>query len=81
VYVPGPLEPIVFPEEREARLSFWLFADLVPQPPFRYEHNWQVGDLLMWDNCSVQHLATVDYQWPEHRRFMHRITVGGSAPY
>ncbi len=56
-------------------------ADLVPQPQFRYVHNWEVGDLLMWDNCSVQHLATFDYQWPDHRRLMHRITVGGSVPY
>lgn len=55
-------------------------ADLVPQPQFCYTHKWQVGDLLMWDNCSVQHLATFDYQWPEHRRLMHRVTVGGSVP-
>jgi taurine dioxygenase len=55
-------------------------ADWIVQPQFRHVHRWQVGDLLMWDNCSVQHLATFDYQWPRHRRLMHRITVGGSAP-
>ncbi len=56
-------------------------ATCITQPPFRHVHKWQVHDVLMWDNCSVQHLATFDYKWPQHRRFMHRITVGGSAPY
>jgi taurine dioxygenase len=47
---------------------------------FHHTHRWQVRDLLMWDNCTVQHLASFDYQWPQHRRLMHRVTVGGSAP-
>lgn len=47
---------------------------------FRYTHRWRVHDLLMWDNCAVQHLASFDYQWPRHRRLMHRVTVGGSVP-
>ena len=51
------------------------------QPQFRQVHTWQVHDLLMWDNCSVQHLVTFDYHWPQHRRLMHRITVGGSIPF
>jgi alpha-ketoglutarate-dependent taurine dioxygenase len=34
----------------------------------------------MWDNCTVQHLASFDYQWPKHRRLMHRVTVGGTIP-
>lgn len=46
------------------------------QSQFRHVHEWRVRDVLMWDNCSVQHLATFDYQWPQHRRLMHRITVG-----
>src|SRR5262249_54536245 len=30
-----------------------LCAHIV-KPEFRYEHRWQVGDLLMWDNAAVQ---------------------------
>ena len=56
-------------------------ASCVHQPPFRHVHTWQPYDLLMWDNCSVQHLATFDYHWPQHRRLMHRMTVGGSVPF
>lgn len=77
----GECQGIVGMPDDEALTLIHELADLVPQPQFRYEHKWQVGDLLMWDNCSVQHLATFDYQWPQHRRFMHRITVGGAATY
>ena len=59
-----------------AELAAW-----VRQPQFRHVHTWQPHDVLLWDNCSVQHLATFDYQWPQHRRLMHRITVGGSVPF
>ncbi len=47
---------------------------------FHHTHRWRVHDLLMWDNCTVQHLASLDYQWPKHRRLMHRITVDGAVP-
>ncbi len=65
-------------EQEEALSLINELADLVPQPQFRHTHTWQQGNLLMWDNCTVQHLATFDYQWPQHRRLMQRITVGGS---
>ena len=55
-------------------------AERIVEPRFRHTHRWQARDLLMWDNCTVQHLASFDYQWPRHRRLMHRVTVGGSAP-
>jgi alpha-ketoglutarate-dependent taurine dioxygenase len=55
-------------------------ADRTTETRFQHTHHWQVRDLLMWDNCTVQHLASFDYRWPEHRRLMHRVTVGGSAP-
>ena len=46
------------------------------QPQFVYAHRWQVGDLLMWDNCATQHRATCDYALPE-RRLMHRTATAG----
>jgi taurine dioxygenase len=65
----------------EALVLIAELATWVRQPPFRHVHTWQPHDVLLWDNCSVQHLATFDYQWPQHRRLMHRITVGGSVPF
>jgi taurine dioxygenase len=60
-----------------------LLAELcrhIVRPEFTYTHRWQAGDLLMWDNCAVQHKATFDYALPL-RRLMHRTTVRGSAPF
>jgi taurine dioxygenase len=47
---------------------------------FMYRHKWQVGDVLMWDNCATQHLAIPDYGVEQHR-LMHRTTVQGSAVF
>jgi taurine dioxygenase len=77
----GECQAIEGMEDGEALALIDELAERTVAPPFRYTHQWRVGDLLMWDNCSVQHLATFDYEWPRHRRLMHRITVGGSAPF
>lgn len=66
------------PDEEGAALLAQLCAHIV-KPEFRYEHEWRAGDLLMWDNVSVQHKANFDYDLPL-RRVMHRTTVRGSAP-
>jgi taurine dioxygenase len=52
----------------------------VISPRFQYRHGWQVGDVLMWDNCTCQHLAVRDYS-AHQRRLMHRVTVNGSVPF
>lgn len=52
----------------------------VIKPEFQYEHHWQKGDLLMWDNCAVQHKANFNYRLPL-RRLMYRTTVRGTAPF
>jgi taurine dioxygenase len=52
----------------------------VIKPEFQYEHHWQAGDLLMWDNVAAQHKANFNYRLPL-RRLMYRTTVRGSAPF
>jgi taurine dioxygenase len=54
-------------------------SDMVTRPEFCYRHQWRLGDLLMWDNSMIQHLAISDYQLPL-RRLMHRVTVNGTVP-
>lgn len=49
------------------------------QPQFYYRHQWQVGDLLVWDNCATQHKSTFDYALPQ-RRLLYRTTVKGTVP-
>ena len=54
-------------------------SDHIVKPAFIYRHQWRPGDLLMWDNCTVQHRAVQDYDLPQ-RRLMHRTTMGGAVP-
>ena len=56
-----------------------LFAHTI-KPEFQYRHKWQVGDLVMWDNCSTIHTGTADYG-PQHRRLLYRTTVKGGVPF
>ena len=45
---------------------------------FIYEHIWQVGDLVMWDNFACQHART--YFDPNKTRILRRVAVAGSRP-
>jgi taurine dioxygenase len=64
------------PEESEPLLS-WLWRHSV-QPNLTFRHRWRQGDLVMWDNRSVQHFAVADYG--SARRVMHRLTILGDRP-
>jgi len=66
-------------EADEAEALIAALADHIIKPAFIYRHQWRPGDLLMWDNCTVQHRAIQDYDLPQ-RRVMHRTTMGGYAP-
>jgi taurine dioxygenase len=41
----------------EAEALITALADHIVKPAFVYRHKWCPGDLLMWDNCTVQHRA------------------------
>jgi taurine dioxygenase len=76
----GECEAIEGMARKEALALIDRLADRIVEPRFRHTHHWRANDILLWDNCSVQHLATFNYEWPKHRRLMQRITVGGSVP-
>ena len=65
------------PEQSDALLAELLKH--VTRPEFIYRHQWQIGDILIWDNCAVQHKATFDYE-PPMRRLMQRCVIEGEAP-
>ena len=52
----------------------FLYAQCV-RPELTYRHHWEVGDLLLWDNRSVQHAVIPDVGKGE--RILHRITIEG----
>jgi taurine dioxygenase len=76
----GECEGIEGMPQAEALALIDQLADRTVEERFRYTHHWQVGDLLMWDNCAVTHLAISDYQLPQRRR-MERTTLTGTVPF
>jgi taurine dioxygenase len=62
----------------ESRLLLEEVFAHVKRPEFLYRHKWQVGDLLIWDNCSTQHLAITDYG--DLPRRLHRAGIEGPVP-
>ena len=49
----------------------------VERPEFAYAHKWRIGDLVLWDNRTVQH-ARSDFPATQ-RRLMRRFAVAGSG--
>lgn len=52
----------------------------VTQDEFVYRHQWQVGDILMWDNRCTLHTGTL-FDDTKYNRMMHRLWVQGDAPF
>jgi alpha-ketoglutarate-dependent 2,4-dichlorophenoxyacetate dioxygenase len=49
------------------------------RPRFVYQHQWQLNDLVVWDNRCTLHRAR-PYDDARHRRDMRRTTVQDTAP-
>jgi taurine dioxygenase len=64
----------------ESQALIEALADHVTKPEFIYQHIWHQGDVVIWDNCTVQHRAVQDYDLPQ-RRLLWRTTVKGGVPY
>lgn len=49
------------------------------KPEFRYEHHWQTGDIIFWDNQVTLHSRQ---PFPsDQRRLLKRISLAGSRPF
>ena len=60
----------------EGRAFLKELLDHVTQPQFCYRHEWQEGDLIIWDNRCVLHRAT-PFDTTRYKRLMQRTTVSG----
>ena len=70
-------EGIVDMDDAESRALLNAVYDHAEKPEFVYEHIWQVGDLLLWDNRCSMHART---DFPDDQtRLMLRTTVEGNA--
>jgi alpha-ketoglutarate-dependent 2,4-dichlorophenoxyacetate dioxygenase len=60
----------------EGRALLRTLLDHVTRAEFVYRHEWQEGDLVIWDNRCVLHRAT-PYDTARHQRLMQRTTIAG----
>lgn len=52
--------------------------DWIDRPEYRWEHEWQIGDTLMWENRGgLMHCGRIDYPRDERRRFIRTTVRGG----
>lgn len=49
------------------------------QAKYLYRHKWRKGDMVIWDNRSVLHQATTDYDMEEYR-YLYRVLLQGEVP-
>lgn len=62
----------------ESRALLARLRDWATQPRYVYRHEWQLGDLLMWDNTGTMHRA-LPYA-ADSGRLMHRTILAGEEP-
>lgn len=66
-------------DSEDGRALIRELIDWATQPRFVYRHEWDVGDMLIWDNTGVLHRAE---PYPEDSgRVMHRTTLLGEEAF
>ncbi|MDG2001736.1 MAG: TauD/TfdA family dioxygenase [Novosphingobium sp.] len=67
------MEQIVGMKMIEARAMIQRLMEWATQPDFKYRHNWQEGDLVMWKNLGAMH-RVAPYK-VDSGRMMHRTSL------
>jgi len=62
----------------ESRALLARLRDWATQPQYVYRHEWQPGDLLIWDNTGTMH-RVLPYA-VDSGRLMHRTILAGEEP-
>jgi len=70
---PWTVTGIVGMESEAAMDILQRLQEFTTRPEFTYEHKWQVGDVVMWDNGFMLHRR--DAYNPNQRRFHKRTTI------
>jgi alpha-ketoglutarate-dependent taurine dioxygenase len=65
--------------EAEGEALLRRMMDWATQPRFVYRHQWQLGDIVMWDNTGTMHKAQPYAE--DSGRLLHRTTVLGDEPF
>ena len=67
---------IVGLERKESDLLLDQIHKHMTQKKYRYDHNWSVGDVVIWDNRCLIHSVNVDYPIGEQRIHLRTIIEG-----
>jgi taurine dioxygenase len=63
--------------KKESDATLGQLFDISEDPSIMYEHNWKVGDLVIWDNwCSIHMRKDFPREEP---RLMRRVTIEGQG--
>ena len=62
----------------ESRALLARLRDWATQPQYVYRHEWEAGDLVIWDNTGTMHRVL---EYPvDSGRLMHRTILAGEEP-
>ena len=64
-------------DESETLLE-WIYERMT-QDKYRYDHEWRVGDLMIWDNRCLVHSVNMDFPVGQ-KRLHQRILLRGERP-
>ena len=78
LYVNERVRSFVGLSQAESKPLVQFLCEHSVSPRFVYRHCWNVGDLVMWDNRCLVHLAVGDYDPSEIR---HMIRTSGMGEY
>jgi taurine dioxygenase len=71
-------DSIVGMSREQSDVLLELLCQATECPEHIYEHEWRVGDLLIWDNRATLHART-DFD-PSERRVLRRLAIRGERP-
>jgi taurine dioxygenase len=80
---PGRVENIVGMGPEESHKLLDELVQYALRPEFIYNHDWVLGDMLIWDNRSALHKANYDYDPLDttQERKMYRMLIKGERPH
>jgi taurine dioxygenase len=76
LYVNERVRQFVGLSEQESKPLIKFLCEHSVSPRFVYRHYWSVGDLVMWDNRCLVHLAVGDYDPTQIRHMIRTSSMG-----
>ena len=79
LFIGGHATSIEDMDEDNGKALLGELLEHATQKAFVYSHNWNVGDLVIWDNRAVLHRGR-PWDIANYKRILHRTTVAGEGP-